>query len=209
MQVLDFVGDAFFERVGNDLRELGGALGRRLAVGGQRFAGRQDDRDAPAGAHGRGLRELAGHRVDHHVAVVVAHHPLGWRAVAKMNDQRFGHRLFASKAALHGTDAVVASRNRTLYKTNSAVPMRMLVRSRNHADFSSIARLRRRLDVRVADARRETPALVGKQPFCALLLQIAGRRRHCWCMRSFAVASSTRPLAVQVFTFSSFGSAVT
>ena len=48
VQVFDFVGDAFFERVGNDLRELGGALGGRVAIGGQHFAGRHDDRDAPA-----------------------------------------------------------------------------------------------------------------------------------------------------------------
>ena len=87
MQVFDLVGDALFERVRNHLGELGRALGRRVAVGGQHLAGGQDDRDAPARRHGSRLREVAGDGVDHHVAVVVAHHPLGWCAIAKLNDQ--------------------------------------------------------------------------------------------------------------------------
>ena len=48
VQILDFVGDALFEREGNDLRELGGALRRRLAVGGERIDGRHDDGDTPS-----------------------------------------------------------------------------------------------------------------------------------------------------------------
>ncbi len=52
VQVFDFVGNAFFERVGNDLRELGRALGGRIAFGGQRFAGRKDDCDPASGSHG-------------------------------------------------------------------------------------------------------------------------------------------------------------
>jgi hypothetical protein len=46
VQVLDLVGDALFEREGNDLRQLGGILGRRIALGDQHVAGRDDDRDA-------------------------------------------------------------------------------------------------------------------------------------------------------------------
>jgi hypothetical protein len=46
VQILDLVGDTLFERKGNDLCELGRILGRRVALGDEYLAGRDDDRDA-------------------------------------------------------------------------------------------------------------------------------------------------------------------
>ena len=109
VQVLDFVGDALLEREGDDLGELGGALGRRLALGAAalRWPGTMTATRRPA-ARGTACASSPDDGVDEHLAVGVAHHP-AWRvAVAQLNDQRFSHLSFTSKTALHGADFVGA-----------------------------------------------------------------------------------------------------